>query len=368
MSIWNLSKGEIFFSGKITLYQNGVSKVWDGKYNLDSLDSFANQFIERNRGKRFVNRDRYTLWPNYKGESRSDEGFVAKMLEDIPPNFSPQKDSPDCYEFIQGKPFIIKNNRVKVFTNTAIVKNDFASILKAAKTIMSSFFSEDSPLGLTFIKNSICMDSIDVSDVTMGDESNFDIELTKFEANSMIFSFTILFELEIQSDLYIKLIDIIQDQAGAHKIYNLDFLLMYFGQACFHPENTLLDKENHLYFRQPKDSHEQDLIYSARIIESLSRSDWACKKEDSLFFWMVKYMYKSLEELEKEKKKFKCSYEQKKAVSDYIKEYGHNGKISKTILMKNLKDAISISPLDFVDDKNYFIASYARMIISEGST
>lgn len=108
MSIWNLSKGEIFFSGKITLYQNGVSKVWDGKYNLDSLDS------------------------------------------------------------------------------------------------------------------------------------------------------------------------------------NLDFLLMYFGQACFHPETTLLDKENHLYFRQPKDSHEQDLIYSARIIKSLSRSDWACKKEDSLFFGMVK--------------------------------------------------------------------------------
>ncbi|MCQ2089707.1 MAG: hypothetical protein MJY93_05615 [Fibrobacter sp.] len=364
VSIWNLSKGEIFFSGRVVLYQKWVKEAWDGKYKLDSLDSLISQFTEQGKGKRYDERDRYALWPCYKTECRTDDIFIEKMLADIPANFSPQKDAPDFYEFLQGKSFTIKNNCIKVFTNTAIINNDFASILKAAKTIVSSLFAEDSPASLILIKNTICYDSIDVSDVEMGDSPIQDVELTKFETGSKIFSFIIHFDLEFCSKWSIDKSEKKLCSAGAHKIYSLDFLLLYFEHVCYHPENTFLDKKNHLYFRSPKNSHEESLIYSSRIIGDLAQSTRPEKKEDKLFFWMVRHADKTRKEQEKEKYQFIHSYEQNSAVSDYIKEYGENGKVSKKNLMKHLKDAIDISPLDFIDDKNFFIASYAKTIIS----
>lgn len=367
MSILNLSKGEIFFSGRVVLYQNWVNEIWDGKYKLESLDSFATQFIEQGKGKQHDEQDRYILWQCYKEECRSEDSFIKRILADIPANFSPQKDAPDFFEFLQGKSFTLHNNHVKVFTNTAIISNDFESILKAAKIIVTSLYTEESPANLILISNSICKDSIDVSDVKMGDSPSHDIELTKFEANSKSFSFIIHFDLEIRSKWLIDESKRTMCKAGAHKIYNLDFFLLYFEHAYFHPENSFLDKENLFYFRSPDDSREEDLIYSKKILGDLARNLKSNKNERNLFFWMVQHMNKTPKQLEKERSSFLSYYEETSALNDYIKEYGQNGKISKINLMNHLKDAINICPLDFIDDKNFFIASYAKIVISEGN-
>lgn len=370
MTIWNLSKGEIFFSGEITLYQNHVKDVWKGDYSLDSLDSFVKQFVELNKGKKHSEQDRYILWTNYKEEYPSDKTYIEKMLEDIPDEFLPQRDAPDFFEFAHGKHFTIKNNYVKVYTNTAIIQNDFSSILNAAKTIITSLYFKDTPTDLILVKIILLPESIDVSSIKMNDRPHTaqSIKLTTQEDNAKPFSFNINFDLEIYTAYTIEVAN--EHNAivpGAERFYNLDFFLLYIIDAIIHPGKICIDKKNHLYFATPKDSYERDLIYAAKIMECLRHVMRANTYEDSLLYWM-EYYANNTEKIEADMKESTHDIAQQKAIRDYIDKYGRDGKISSDMFLEHLKAAIDLSPLDFIEEKNDFIANYAKAVVSGDAT
>lgn len=367
MGIWNLSKGEIFFSGGIALYQNKITEAWNGKYSLDSLESFANQFVEQNKGKSHFAQDRYILWANYKEEETPSKTVIDRLMEDVPDNFFPQRDASDFIDFALGKKFTLRNNSVKVYTNTAIIPNDFTSILNAARTIMHSIYFKDAPNDLILINIELCPDSIDVNNIEMGHSPNWihNINLSKQEEKASSYSFSISFDLEISS-LFSP--DSIKNHSntspGVRKIIDLDSILLYLREEIAHPGDIHLDKKNRLYFATPKSSHEQDLIYASKIMEGLTHIEQIDLYERSVLFWLAHYTTKTHAELIDFCNKLFHNIDQDETVRDYIQKYGVNGEISKDKLTDHLKMAINGNPLDFIDNKNEFIANYAKALVS----
>ncbi|MCQ2096637.1 MAG: hypothetical protein MJY87_01675 [Fibrobacter sp.] len=365
-TIWNLGSGDFFFTGFIVLYQNHIKKVWSGKYELDSLDSFAKQFKAQGEGKHFSRLDRYTLWLNYKNETKSEKELVSNMLDDIPADFVPQRDMPDFYDFLYGKSFTIKNNYIKVYTTTAIVEDDCASLLQAAMKIVSSLYNQDSPASLYLIRNKIVYDSIDVADFKWeGCPDRFSVNYTSRESKADSFSFRIYFDMEISYEFSVdENFDSSRTAAGPLDLKRFDFIPLFLEKFIVCPKDFHLDKKNCFYYRTPKDTHEQDLIYAEQIVQGLNREyryDDDCAQE---YYWMAYHAKDSASELKKTLKECEEKRKRNEVAQDYIEKYGENEKVSKKVFLSHLKKMIDCNPLDFTDYDIESIALYAQACVT----
>lgn len=365
-TIWNLGSGDFFFTGIIILCQNHIKKAWKGKYILDSLDSLAEQFVAQSKGKHFGEFDRYTLWMNYKVETDTERDFISDMLGDIPDDLVPQRDMPDFYDFLYGKSFTIKNNYIKVYTTTAIVEDDCASLLQAAQKIVSSFYSQKSPANLYLIQNKIVLDSIDVGNITWERcPDKFRFNYTSRESRAHAFSFRIYFDMEISYKFSVdENFDSSRVAAGPLNIKRFDYVPLFLEKFIACPNQFHLDKRNCFYYKTPKDTHEQNLIYAERIVQGLPREiryDGDCALK---FYWMACSAEQPASEIEKMLRRSVERSERIEIVQDYIQKYGEKGKISGKVVLSHLKKAIDCNPLDYVDDEMESIAQYARSYIS----
>lgn len=366
MTIWNLSKDELFFTGTLYLFKNHIKDAWRGRYNADSLEKFTDQFRKQGEGKSFSKQDRYTLWTNYKDEKLSVESWFQKILADIPDNFNPQKDAPDFFDFVNGKSFVIKKNFIKVYTTDAFIKSDFESLMQAARTIVSSLYNSKSPAELVIVENKIDFDSIDVSLPYIGDEPDFIYDKkNNQEMDAKSFSFRIFFDLEIHvNDVFKDLSNINGLNEEPHLIFSLDFLALFFMHYIQNPSAIRLDKQSCVYFKIPQNTHDQDLI-NATIIKrrldqkKLSKYDFPKELQGLIHFsdFSTDSLRKHVADLKSNNKLFETAKE-------YVEKYGRKGNISKSTILKHLKNAMAANPLDFIDHENGFVSAYARKLIS----